>query len=161
MPAGWQEFRWDIPHSMELCLLWEQGLGVISEPCAEALVCQMSPSVPPAAVTILCHRQSSDCPRVGSHPPSPRKFWIRGCAAHPQCCCPAQPGTGCCATSPARRQTQKAVKFAEFEVCVGVCRGFSVSKRNGLVTGTLVHPCLLHNTLPRATDSLLPSRRGR
>lgn len=51
MPARWQEFCWHIPHSMELCLLWEQGLGVISEPCAEALVCQMSPSVPPAAAT--------------------------------------------------------------------------------------------------------------
>lgn len=48
MRAGWQEFRWEIPHGMEL---WEQGLGVSSEPCAEALVCQMSPSVPPAAAT--------------------------------------------------------------------------------------------------------------
>lgn len=51
MPAGWQEFQWDIHHGMGLCVLWEQGLGVSSEPCAEALVCQMSPSVPPAAAT--------------------------------------------------------------------------------------------------------------
>uniref|UniRef100_U3JW54 SEC23-DDH2 WWE domain-containing protein n=1 Tax=Ficedula albicollis TaxID=59894 RepID=U3JW54_FICAL len=76
----------------------------------------------------LCHlllpQAELPLPKVGSGPPSPRKFRIRGCAAHPQCCCLARG-----AVPPACRRTQRQ-RNSQLEVCTGVCREFSVSERN-------------------------------
>lgn len=134
---------------MELCLLWEPGLGVSSEPCAEAFVCQMSPSVPPAAAPGRAPIAQGLAPVL----PRPGSFGLEAVLPIPRAAARLSLAQG--AVPPAQK-TQNAAKFTEFEVCIGVCRELSVAERNGLETGDPGASPLLHNALPRAQAHFYP-----